>query len=107
MRKGSYLLLALSGGFLLSSMTNAHALEITVRDGNVTIKTDEAKPARESESKKDISLDDEGISIGNVTSDKQGSGIHRSTRLENVTIIKDRQKTTYIKHGTKEGEQKQ
>lgn len=25
MRKGSYLLLALSGGFLLSSMTNAHA----------------------------------------------------------------------------------
>lgn len=107
MRKGPYLLLALSGGILLSSLTSAHALEITVRDGNVTIKTDEAKPAREAEPEKDISLDGEGISIGNVTSNKQGSGINRSTHLENVTIIKDGQKTTYIKHGTKEGDKKQ
>ena len=106
MRKGPYLLLALSGGILLSSMTSAQALEITVRDGNVSIKTKETKPARESEPEKNVSLDGEGISIGNVSSDKQRHGIHRSTHLENVTIIKDGQKTTYIKHGTKEGEQK-
>ena len=107
MRKGPYLLLALSGGILLSSLTSVHALEITVRDGNVTIKTDEAKPARESEPENNISLDGKGISIGNVTSNKPGSAINRSTHLENVTIIKDGQKTTYINHGTKEGDQKQ
>lgn len=106
MRKGPYLLLALSGGILLSSMTSAQALEITIRDGNVSVKTDKAEPARESEAEKDISLDGDGISIGNVTSGKDGTGIHRSTHLENVTIIKDGQNTTYIKHGTKEGEQK-
>lgn len=91
---------------MLSFLTSAHALEITVRDGNVTVKTDDAKSARESEVENDVSIDDEGISIGNVTSDKQSSGIHHSTHLENVTIIKDGQKTTYIQHGKKEGAQK-
>lgn len=101
MRKGPYLLLALSGGILLTSLMSAHALEITVRDGDVTIKTDEANPAQVSESENDVSVDEEGISIGNITSNKQESGIHRSTRLENVTIIKDGKKTTYINGGTK------
>lgn len=106
MWKGPYLL-ALSGGILLSSMTSAHALEITVQNGSVSIKTDEAKSTQESDGGRHVPPDGKGISIGNVTSDKQETGIHRSTYFENVTIIEDGQKTTYIKHGTKEGEQKQ
>lgn len=101
------LLLPAAGCILFCYAKSAHTLEVTVRDGDVSVRMDAENPDRNKVTDGGVSFDGGKISLGNVSPDEQGTGIHRRTELDNVTVIQNGNKRTYIKHKTEEGGQNQ
>ena len=81
--------------YILFSINFSHASEVHIEGNRVIIKTDNGKvidtanlPNTSKIKQNNIEINDKEISIGSVTN-KNGKqeGVHRSTKLENVTII--------------------